>query len=385
MTGKGTGDRSAPNAPGGRNGGHDSDPGMRQSKVSLIILHEFDPGCPGFSPRMKKSDPTSSSIKNPTNVHNKASLYAMTQYRISKHFTIPVEINGIINIKAMLNTGATANFIHQDIVRKHGIQTMPRPEVLTTKDVQGRVLARITEQAIFRMRTRSHIETIVMDVMATGQHSLILGMLWMEIHDPWIKIAEKELTFSSRYCQEHCLSNDPHVEISQPNTIDQEAEVYSVDGTTYADPRETVPMELYDLAQGFDDRQAKQMPHDRGEWNFNIEFIEGWQTKLPRPAKRYRLTTEEQKAEEETLDELLRAGMISESRSPVAAPTFFVLKKDGSKRYVVDWRGINAITVKDAYPLPLLDDLLDMAQGATIMSKLDLTASYNQIPIHKED
>ena len=82
-----------------------------------------------------------------------ASLYAMTQYQISKHFTIPVELNGIINIKAMLNTGATTNFIHQDIVCQHGIQTVPQKEVLTTKDVQGQVLARITEQAIFRMRT----------------------------------------------------------------------------------------------------------------------------------------------------------------------------------------------------------------------------------------
>jgi hypothetical protein len=77
--------------------------------------------------------------------------------------------------------------------------------------------------------------------------------------------------------------------------------------------------------------------------------------------------------------------MISPSRSPVAAPTFFVPKKDGSRRYVVDWRGINTITVKDAYPLPLLDDLLDMAQGATLMSKFDLTASYNQIPIRQQD
>ena len=127
------------------------------------------------------------------------------------------------------------------------------------------------------------------------------------------------------------------------------------------------------------------MPKDRGEWNFKIEFIDGWEKQLPKPAKRYRLTQAEQQAELETLEELQEAGMIRPSRSPVAAPTFFVPKKDGSKRYVVDWRGINAITVRDAYLLPLLDDLLDMAQGATIMSKFDLTASYNQIPIREED
>ena len=93
----------------------------------------------------------------------------------------------------------------------------------------------------------------------------------------------------------------------------------------------------------------------------------------------------EQQAELETLEELQEARMIRPSQSPVAAPTFFVPKKDGSKQYVVDWRGINTITIRDMYPLPLLDDLLDMAQGTTIMSKFDLTASYNQILIREED
>ena len=77
--------------------------------------------------------------------------------------------------------------------------------------------------------------------------------------------------------------------------------------------------------------------------------------------------------------------MIRPSTSPIAAPCFFVPKKDGTKRHVVDWRGINAITVKDAHPLPIMDDLLDLARGSKIMSKLDLTASYNQIPIREED
>src|SRR5258706_11331891 len=127
------------------------------------------------------------------------------------------------------------------------------------------------------------------------------------------------------------------------------------------------------------------MLKDRGDWNFKIDFIEGWEKQFPKQAKRYRLTKVEQQAEWETLQELQEARMIRPSRSPVAAPTFFVPKKDGSKRYVVDWRGINAITVKDAYPLPLLDDLLDMAQVAAIMSKFDFTARYNQIPVTAED
>ena len=75
----------------------------------------------------------------------------------------------------------------------------------------------------------------------------------MEAHDPWIRIVEKELTFTSKYCQEHCLNNNPHVTLSQPEIVDRDAEVYSVDRTTYEDPRKIVPPELHKLIHRFDD------------------------------------------------------------------------------------------------------------------------------------
>jgi hypothetical protein len=146
-----------------------------------------------------------------------------------------------------------------------------------------------------------------------------------------------------------------------------------------------VPKEYHDFKDVFDLQEARKMPKDRGVWNFKIDFVEGWENKLPKPAKRYRLSMEEQELEKETIKELLEAGMIRPSTSPIAAPCFFVPKKDGTKRHVVDWRGINSITMKDAHPLPIMDDLLDLARGSKVMSKLDLTASYNQIPIREQD
>ena len=103
-----------------------------------------------------------------------------------------------------------------------------------------------------------------MDIMPTGQHSLILGMPWMEVHDPWIRIAEKDLMFISRYCQENCLNIDPHIGIQQNHEPSEDAELYSVDGTTYTDPRKYVPVELHEYLDGFNDRKAKRMPEDRG-------------------------------------------------------------------------------------------------------------------------
>jgi len=77
--------------------------------------------------------------------------------------------------------------------------------------------------------------------------------------------------------------------------------------------------------------------------------------------------------------------MIRPSKLLIAAPCFFIPKKDRTKHHVVDWQGINSITIRDMHPLPIMDNLLDLAKGSRIMSKLDLTASYNQIPIKEED
>ena len=63
-----------------------------------------------------------------------------------------MEINGVINVRAMLDTGATANFIHQDLVREHGIQMIGRQSPLMMKDIHGRTLVIINEQAVFRLR-----------------------------------------------------------------------------------------------------------------------------------------------------------------------------------------------------------------------------------------
>jgi hypothetical protein len=207
---------------------------------------------------MRKDNPTPSSPVKPWNVHKLAEVLAMTEYRITKHFTIPVEINGVINVKAMLDTGATANFIHQELVDQHRIQTIPRKEPLVTKDIHGQVLAMVKEQAIFHMRTRSHIETITMDIMPTGRHSLVLRLPWMEIHDPWVKMAERELIFTSQYCCTNCLNIDNHVKIQ--TSQDANGEIYGIDGTTFTDPRPYVPKELYSYLDVFDDRKAKKMP-----------------------------------------------------------------------------------------------------------------------------
>ncbi|GFR52906.1 hypothetical protein Agub_g15551 [Astrephomene gubernaculifera] len=83
--------------------------------------------------------------------------------------------------------------------------------------------------------------------------------------------------------------------------------------------------------------------------------------------------------------DLLKKGMIRPSTSPYSAPILFVGKKDGTLRMCIDYRGLNAATVKNKYPLPRVDDLLDKLKGSAYFSSIDLQQGYNQIRIADSD
>jgi hypothetical protein len=99
----------------------------------------------------------------------------------------------------------------------------------------------------------------------------------------------------------------------------------------------------------------------------------------------YRLSPAEKEEVVRVLADLTRKGFIEASTSPYASPILFVRKKEGTLRMVVDYRGINKLTIKNKYPLPRIDDLLDQLSGAQVFSSLDLMSGYHQIRITEQD
>jgi len=116
--------------------------------------------------------------------------------------------------------------------------------------------------------------------------------------------------------------------------------------------------------------------------DFTIDLIPGAGPVSMAP---YRMAMAELAELKKQIEELLEKQFIRPSASPWGAPVLLVKKKDGSSRLCVDYRQLNKLTIKNKYPLPRIDDLLDQLKGAWVFSKIDLRSGYHQILVRPED
>jgi hypothetical protein len=123
------------------------------------------------------------------------------------------------------------------------------------------------------------------------------------------------------------------------------------------------------------------MPPDR-DIEFAIELQPGIAPISKRP---YRMPPAELAELKKQLQELLDKGFIRPSTSPWGCPALFVKKKDESLRLCIDYRPLNAVTIKNKYPLPRIDVLFNQLVGAKVFSKIDLRSGYHQIKIRASD
>ena len=150
--------------------------------------------------------------------------------------------------------------------------------------------------------------------------------------------------------------------------------------------RKIIPKEYWDYLDVFDAELAMAAcPEHRKGYDFEIHFQDN--AKLPTPNRPYHLSREENRVMKEWLDGMVETGMISKctTRCPTAAPVFFVGKKDGTKRPVIDYRRLNDITIRDSYPLPRINQIMDQVRNSKFFSKFDMKSGYNQLRIKAGD
>jgi hypothetical protein len=125
----------------------------------------------------------------------------------------------------------------------------------------------------------------------------------------------------------------------------------------------------------------KGLPPERAI-DHQIELIAG---SSPPYRPTFRMSPLELQEVKKQVDELLVQGKIRLSKSPYGSPVLFVKKKEGTLRMCIDYRALNKLTIKNKYPLPRIDELLDRLVGAKYFSKIDLRSGYHQVRIAEQD
>ena len=139
--------------------------------------------------------------------------------------------------------------------------------------------------------------------------------------------------------------------------------------------------EYHKFTDVFSESQAEALPEHR-PYDLKIELEDGAELPI---GWMYVLSAIEQEALCQFMDQNLRNGFIRLSCSPHGTPILFIKKKDGSLRLRIDYRGLNKLSKKDRYPLPLIADLLDSPGKARIYTKIDLRHAYHLVCIREGD
>ena len=260
------------------------------------------------------------------------------------HLPIALRANNeVFHLNALIDSGAEGSFIHSDTVKKHNIPTYPLKRPVLVKNVDGSQNKEgIISQYVWKpIQLGNRISYTQLLVATIGKEEVILGLPWLRRVNPRIDWAQSTVQINK-------------TEFDKTYFPEEQKPMYP----NYCKP----------WAKVFEKKAAERFPKSR-PYDHGIDLKSNF---VPTDCPTYSLTAKEWEALRQFIAENLRKGYIRISKSPQASPFFFVPKKSGELRPCQDYRKLNAGTIRNAYPLPLITDLIDKLQHAKFFTKLDL-------------
>ncbi|KAG7583636.1 Ribonuclease H-like superfamily [Arabidopsis suecica] len=297
-------------------------------------------------------------------------------------------ITGGVETNTLFDSGATHCFVSPEMVTKGGFKKERNTEYGMVRAAGGQVMNPFGIVRDISVVVNGVDMPTDLIIVKLKKHDVILGMDWLgkykahiDCHRGRIQFEREEgmLKFQGIRTTSGSLVISA---IQAERMLEKGCEAYIATITTN---EVGANAELKDIliANEFTDvfEAVRGLPPDRSD-PFTIELEPGTTPVSKAP---YRMAPAEMAKLKKQLEELLDKGFIRPSSSPWGAPVLFVKKKDGSFRLCIDYRGLNKVTVKNKYPLPRIDELLDQLRDARWFSKIDLASGYHQIPIEPSD
>jgi hypothetical protein len=266
----------------------------------------------------------------------------------------------------LFDSGALHNLLSLACAQTAGLTLYTTQVPYSISTPEGRVVANQMAHKIPLEFVRRVFSTAL--IILEGQViDVILGMNWMKMHRAILDISARMVHFDSPIYGK--------VSLQLPPVARLQASIY----TLVAKSLDEIHV-VHEYPDVFPD-DLSGMPPDRAI-EFKIELQPGT---APVYKRSYPMMQNEMAELKIQLQELLDKEYIRPSCSPWGCPTIFVSKKDKSQRLCIDYRSLNAVTMKYKYPLPHIDLLFNQLIGAQVFSKIDLYSGYHQIKIREED
>ncbi|GBG81945.1 hypothetical protein CBR_g34128 [Chara braunii] len=309
---------------------------------------------------------------------------------------------GQASCSTLLDSGATRNFISQSFMQRAGLgpEVRRKAHPTTIKLADGRtqqLLDRYIEAVPVYFAPHAY-EPVTFDVLDTD-FDIILGMPWLARADHTVNFHRRTLTVHDAFGAEVSYTIPP----PHPSIRCQVVTTKSFRATCAYERTEEIGLCFLRTIE-VADSPPTDLSSDPRVVRLVDEFADVFESPTgvvpDRPISHevilevgavlpkgciHRMSEEELTVLYAQLDDLLDKGWIRPGSSPYGAPVLFVRKKNKDLRLCIDYRKLNAQTVKNAGPLPRIDDLLERLGGANFFSKLDLMSGYHQISIRPQD
>jgi RNase H-like domain found in reverse transcriptase/Reverse transcriptase (RNA-dependent DNA polymerase)/Integrase zinc binding domain/Chromo (CHRromatin Organisation MOdifier) domain/Retroviral aspartyl protease len=310
-----------------------------------------------------------------------------------------IKLVGLVDqhpVVVMVDSGSTGDFISDTYVSQHELHEYEYKHSKTVWLADGKQHT-VSKYIECQLDIGDMSQSIQLAVLPLIGHDIILGTTWLQRHNPHINWSTGTVTVecNGKPCVLPQISEHSNRSIEVVSALQIKREVQkgeqlylalvTPDASTSSDSKLSMSDNARAIISEFKDVFPEDLPSGlppKRDIDHRIDLVPG-QAPPSRPT--YRMSQPEMDELKKQLTELMDKGYVQESKSPYGAPVLFVKKKDGSMRMCVDYRALNKITIKNKYPLPRIDELLDRLLGARYFSKIDLRSGYWQVRIADQD
>ncbi|XP_026383549.1 uncharacterized protein LOC113279048 [Papaver somniferum] len=362
-------------------------PGHRckTQQLFMLVASEDD----NASPPIEDSEEENGSPSTSGDTTMEISLHALTGLVTQNTIRVPGKLLNQ-DIFVLIDTGSTHSFLDSSLAEKLHLHIAPTGQMLVTvANGDTTVSHGVCPNLHWSMQGYKFDSDL--RVLPLGGCDMVLGVDWLKgLGDVVFNLADLKVSFQHQGAhitlQGHkdrpscnLLSGASFLKFVKTHTSVIIGHFFSISAAPIAPP----PPEITSILHSYDD--VFNSPSTLCPTRVIDHKIPLKPNSTPTSQRLYRCPYIQKAVVEQLAQEMLDAGLIQDSTSPFAAPILLVKKKDGSWRFCVDYIKLNEMTIKDKFPIPLIEELLDELNGATIFTKLDLKAGYHQIRMHIED